>query len=199
VGAGGGGGGTQRGRENGPFLKVMNGRKRKWKDGQGEEKGTDFQIKFSGHLNKHLSQRSNGRGTAGGTCVSWAAREAFQQDTSNKQRLKKHARSPSRGSSSELPPLQFPPCLQLGPKLASISSPVLCLARGTLGWGTPTMAAALDPVRGRAAVGRQGLHPRQRSGGGRAVPSRRTPPHAAAASFFQEQKSKGGEQKLPSH
>lgn len=122
---GGGGGGIQRGRENGSFFKVMNGRKRKWKGGQGEEKGTDFQIKFSGHLNKHLSQRSNGRGTAGGTCVSWTTLEAFQQDTSNKQHLKRHVCSLSQGFSSEIPLLQFPPCLQLGPKLASISSPIL--------------------------------------------------------------------------
>lgn len=57
----------QAGRENGSFFKVMNGRKRKWKGGQGEEKGTDFQIKFSGHLNKHLSRQSRGGG-AGDVC-----------------------------------------------------------------------------------------------------------------------------------
>lgn len=102
----------------------MNGRKREWKGGRGEEKGTDFPIKFSGHLNKHLSRQSNGR-AAGGRCVSWAMLEALQQDTSNKQHLKKHACSPSQGVSSEIPPPQFPPCLQPGLKLASISNPIL--------------------------------------------------------------------------
>lgn len=52
--------GTRRGRASGSFFKVMNGRKRKWQGGQGKEKGADFQIKFSGHLNKHLSSRSDG-------------------------------------------------------------------------------------------------------------------------------------------
>lgn len=83
----------------------MNGRKRKWKGGQGEEKGADFQIKFSGHLNKHLSQWSNGQGAAGGTCASWATLEAFQQDTSNKQHLKKHACSPSQRFASDSHPV----------------------------------------------------------------------------------------------
>lgn len=42
---------------------VMDGRKRKWKGGQGREQGADFQIKFSGHLNKQLCSRGGGGST----------------------------------------------------------------------------------------------------------------------------------------
>lgn len=114
----------------------MNGRKRKWKGGQGKENGTDFQIKFSGHLNKHLSQRSNRRGTAGGTCASWAALGAFQRDTSNKQHLK---------TRSALCPRAFPPRFSLCnshhvsssiQSLQAFPVPFCPAVRGMPGWGT---------------------------------------------------------------
>lgn len=176
----------------------MNGRKRKWKGGQGEEKGTDFQIKFSGHLNKHLSQWSNGRGTAGGTCVSWATLEAFQQDTSNKQHLKKHACSPSQGFSSEILPLQFPPCLQLSPKLASISSPILLPSKGDPGLGdphhgcgVPPLSQPSSPVQGRAVVDPQGPSSLEEE---RRRQSHPVPSHPAVCCrlfFFKNKRAKG--------
>lgn len=116
----------------------MNGRKRKWKGGQGEKKGTDLQIKFSGHLNKHLSRRSRGGGA--GDVWSWAAQGALQQDTSNKQHLKPCVLS-LPGFSSEIISLPFPQCLQL----ASISSAALPLSRAGPRHGDPCHGSEVSP------------------------------------------------------
>lgn len=168
----------------------MNGRKRKWKGGQGEEKGADFQIKFSGHLNKHLSQWSNGQGAAGGTCASWAMLEAFQQDTSNKQHLKKHACSPSQRFSSDspsaiptLPPARpeackhfqshFAPSAKGGPRAGG---PLPRL------WG-PSPVPALVPGVGKSGCGSLGPFVPGR-GAEEAEPSRPVTPRCGCRLFF---------------
>lgn len=137
----------------------MNGRKRKWKGGQGEEKGADFQIKFSGHLNKHLSQWSNGQGAAGGTCASWAMLEAFQQDTSNKQHLKKHACSPSQRFSSDSPsaiptlsPARPEACKHFPSHFAPSAKGVPGQGDPCHGCGVRPLSQPSSPVWGRAAV-----------------------------------------------
>lgn len=114
----------------------MNGRKRKWKGRQGEEKGTDFQIKFSGHLNKHLSQQSSGQGDGGRDVCELGNVGVFQQDTSNKQRLKKHACSPSQGFSSEMPQLHSHRVSGLAGSLQAFPVMFCSPARVILGWGT---------------------------------------------------------------
>lgn len=132
--------------------------------------------------------------------MSWAMLGAFQQDTSNKQRLKKQSCSPSQGFSSEMPQLQLPLCLWLSPKLASVSSPVLLTSKGDPGLGNPCHGRGVPPLSQPCLwcgeewpwVPRAFIPGRRAE---EAEPSCHTPPPASTSSpSFQEQKSKEGEQ-----
>lgn len=81
-----------------------------------------------------------------GTCASWAAQGALQQDTSNKQHFKPCVLS-LQGFTSEIISLQFPLYLQLGPKLDSISSATLPpqQGRGTLAMAERSLLAPSPP------------------------------------------------------
>lgn len=103
----------------------------------------------------------------------------------------------SQGFSSEILPLQFPPCPQLNPKLASISSPILPRSKGDAGLGDPLLSQPWPPAQGWVAVCPRGRCPCRAAEA--AARSPHNPLPAAAFSSFPEQKSKRGEQKLPSH